>query len=371
MDLHKLATLVEQERHDLLTKWRQQVRQLPSARQLDVPTLNDHIPDFLDTLADAFKANSTLTIPQALQEQSAKEHGLQRLQDGFDIEEVVAEYNILRGHIHDLANAHDIALQGKPFHVINRVFDQAIGTALKTYATQRAREVQARREEYLSFVAHDLHTPLFAISLVGRSLERSLPSQGYTEEAAVILQTLRRAVEQLEGLVNKILDENLHLETDIGLKLERREFDMWPLVQVLIEDLQAVAEAAGTRLVNQVPYHLSVYADAGLLRRVFQNLIANAIKYTPGGTVEVGARHLAGENTIECWVRDDGAGIPQELLAKVFDKGESDPATPGGTGLGLTIVQTFTEAHGGSASVESKEGEGALFLLTLPLRPDR
>ena len=173
-DLDKLAALVKQERHALLSRWRQQVRQLPSARQLDIPTLNDHIPGLLDELAAALQSKSDQTIPEALSEGSPPAHGLQRLQDAFDIEEVVAEYNILRGCIHDLADENGLNLQGKPFHIINRVFDHAIGLALQTYATQRALEVQRRREEYLAFVAHDLRTPLNAISLAGRVLELTL-----------------------------------------------------------------------------------------------------------------------------------------------------------------------------------------------------
>ena len=173
--LDQLAALVAQEREPLLSRWRQQVRQLPSARQLDVPTLNDHIPGLLDELAAAIHSKSDQTIPEALSEGSPLAHGRQRLQDAFDIEEVVAEYNILRGCIHDLADENGLSLQGKPFHILNRVFDHAIGLALQTYATQRALEVQRRREEYLAFVAHDLRTPLNAISLAGRVLEMTLP----------------------------------------------------------------------------------------------------------------------------------------------------------------------------------------------------
>ena len=68
------------------------------------------------------------------------------MKDAFDIEEVVAEYNILRGCIHNLAIDNGFNLQGKPFHLINRVFDQGFGLALQTYATQRALEIQQRRE---------------------------------------------------------------------------------------------------------------------------------------------------------------------------------------------------------------------------------
>jgi signal transduction histidine kinase len=360
MELDQLAALVRQERHALLSRWRQQVRQLPSARQLDVPTLNDHIPGLLDELATALESASDQTIPEALGESSPQAHGLQRLKDAFDIEEVVAEYNVLRGCIHDLASDNDVNLHGKPFHIINRVFDHAIGLALQTYATQRALEVRRRREEYLAFVAHDLRTPLNAISLAGRVLERTLPRDARAETAQM-LKALLRSVQQLEGLVDKVLEENLNLETESGIKLERREFDLWPLVEALIHDLHPVSGTASTQLINRVADDLVVYADASLLRRVFQNLIANAIRYTPRGEIVIGARELVAEGAVECWVGDNGAGIPAELLEKIFDKGESDPENAGRTGLGLAIVKTFTEVHGGKVTVESREGVGSTF----------
>ena len=366
--LDKLAALIKQERHALLARWRQQVRQLPSARQLDVPTLNDHIPGLLDELAAALQSKSVQTIPEALMEGSPAAHGLQRVQDAFDIEEVVAEYNILRGCIHSLADDNSLNLQGKALHIINRVFDHAIGLALQTYATQRALEVQRRREEYLAFVAHDLRTPLNAISLATAVLELTLPKRDTSAETTQMLKSLRRNVRHLEGLVGRVLEENANLQTEIGIKLERREFDLWPLVEALIHDLHPVAGTGSTQLINKVPDDLVVYADASLLRRIFQNLIANAIKYTPRGDVIIGARELESEGAVECLVSDNGAGIPAELLETVFEKGESDPENEGGTGLGLAIVKTFTEAHGGKVTVESKEGVGATFRFSLPTK---
>jgi signal transduction histidine kinase len=364
--LDRLAAIIKQEREPLLTRWRQQVRELPSARQLDVPTLNDHIPGLLDELAAALQSKSDQTIPEALIKSSPPAHGLQRLQAAFDIEEVVAEYNILRGCIHDLADGNGLNLQGKPFHIINRVFDHAIGLALQTYSTQHELEVQRRREEYLAFVAHDLRTPLNAIALAGRVLEKT--PAGVGAESVQMLNSLRRNVQHLEKLVTKVLEENTTLQTEVGIKLERRELDLWPLVEALIHDLHPVAGTNSTQLKNKVGDDLVVYADASLLRRVFQNLIDNAIKYTPHGEVQIGAREIAAEGIVECWVSDNGGGIPQELLGKVFDKGESDPEIPGGTGLGLAIVKTFTEAHGGNVTVQSKEGVGSTFRFSLPTK---
>jgi two-component system phosphate regulon sensor histidine kinase PhoR len=364
---HQLAALIRRERDALLSGWRQQVRQLFSARNLDTPTLNDHIPQLLEELAAGLQAPE-VTIPEALQDGSPPAHGLQRVKDGFDIEEVVAEYNILRGCIHDLADRSGLSLQGAPFRIVNRVLDEAIGSAVQSYATQRALEVQHRREEYLAFVAHDLRTPLGAISMAARVLEVTLQPQSVKTETTQMLKTLRRNVQHLAALVSKIMEENTNLETEVGVKLQRRSFDLWPLVESLIHDLHPVAGAATTRLSNQVPDDLVVYADASLLTRVFQNLIANSIRYTPRGEIVIGAGALGDDGTAECWVRDNGTGIPPEHLEKIFEKGETDPGNPGGAGLGLAIVKTFTEAHGGKVTVESREAGGSTFRFSLPAR---
>jgi signal transduction histidine kinase len=260
-------------------------------------------------------------------------------------------------------------LQGESFHILNRVLDQAIGLAVQTYATQRALEVQRRREDYLAFVAHDLRTPLNAISLATRVLEMTCREPDARAETARMLKTLGRNVQHLQRLVDKIIDENTNLRTETGVKLERREFDLWPLVEALIHDLHPVAGTDSTQLINKVPQSLVLYADASLLRRVFQNLIANAIRYTPRGKVRIGARKLDEQGTVECWVNDNGAGIPEDQLGRVFEDLESDSQTAG-LGLGLAIVKTFVEAHGGKVSVESRLGRGSNFRFTLPAKCD-
>ncbi len=368
--LDELARLIEHERDALLTEWRAQVRALPSARGLDVPTLNDHIPHLLAELASALRAGSGETIAEALLDGSPPAHGLQRVKDAFDIEEVVAEYNILRGCIHDLAERNGLSMQGRPFHVLNRVLDGAIGTAVQTFASQKAHEIQKRREEYLAFVAHDLRTPLNAISLSTRVLELLLArDRSETPETTQKLKTLNRNVQHLQDLIGKVLQENTNLESEAGVKLERRRFDLWPLVEALIHELQPVAGTDSTRLINAIPEDFVVYADASLLRRVFQNLIANAISYTPRGEVVIGASVTEEGGTAECFVRDNGEGIPEDRRRTVFDKHETDPEKPGGLGLGLAIVRTFVEAHDGVVTVESELGVGSIFRFTLPGQP--
>jgi signal transduction histidine kinase len=103
------------------------------------------------------------------------------------------------------------------------------------------------------------------------------------------------------------------------------------------------------------------------LGQVFQNLISNAIKFTPNGKVTIGAQLRSDEGIAECWVQDTGTGIDPERLHKIFEKLETDQQPDKrGVGLGLAIVKQIAELHGGSVAVESRVGEGSTFTLEIP-----
>jgi signal transduction histidine kinase len=364
-NLHILAALIRRERDTLLAEWRQEVRQLSVAHQLDVPTLNDHIPDLLEELAYELEASSDESMIGELKKTSVI-HGLDRLRIGFDVEEVVAEYNALRGVIQDLIERHGLRLGGSVNRTINRVIDMSIGLAVKTYATQKALEIQQRREEHLAFVAHDLRSPLAAIAMAAKLLERTVPDVVKDKQAAMLLGTMHRNVNRLNLLVVKVVEEDANLKAKVNQKVERREVKLKALVEVLVSDLSPLAAASNLTLINTVPEELAAFADAGMLTLIFQNLISNAIDYTPNGEVSIGARKIEESAAIECWVSDNGAGIPADRLEKVFDKLETDPNKKSGIGLGLAIVKQFVEAHGGQVVVESELGRGSTFRFTIP-----
>src|SRR5690349_11003667 len=101
--LRRIGALIHDQKHVLLSRWRQQVRQLPSAQSLDTPTLNDHMPLLIDELATALETQPDEEAENVLLHGSPPVHGRQRLHDGFNLEEVVAEYNVLRNCIHEVA----------------------------------------------------------------------------------------------------------------------------------------------------------------------------------------------------------------------------------------------------------------------------
>jgi signal transduction histidine kinase len=359
--LADLGELIESYQSELLSDWHCEVALLPGAEQLDGPTITDHIPQLLTELSENLKSDRS----EASLIQSPAEHGVQRWRVGFDITEVVTEYGILRTCLDRLAEKHSLPLTTQAGRIVNTVFDNAVAQATKAYATHMTVELQKRREEHLSFVIHDLRTPLQAVSLATTMLERSLPDDSKTELFETSLSTLRRNIGRLDALIKRVLQDGANLQLADSPKVEKREFDLWSLAESTIQDLDPIATDSRTTLINEIPPDMTIFADARLLGQVFQNLFSNAIKFTPNGKITIGARYSDG--ITQCWVQDTGAGIDSERLDKIFEKLETDQQ-PGkrGVGLGLAIVKQIVELHGGTIAVESRVGEGSTFTFEIP-----
>ena len=363
--LADLGELIESHQDELLSGWQREVALLPGAEKLDGPTITDHIPQLLRELSENLKSDRS----EANLILSPAEHGVQRWRVGFDITEVVAEYGILRTCLYRLAETNNLPLTNQAARVVNTVFDNAVAQAIKAYATHMTVELQKRREEHLSFVIHDLRTPLQAISLATTMLERSLANDSKIELFETSLSTLRRNITRLDALIKRVLQDEANLQLTDSPKLEKREFDLWSLVESTIRDLHPIATDSQTTLINNVPSDMTIFADARLLGQVFQNLLSNGMKFTPNGKIIVGARQRDADGIAQCWVQDTGAGIESERLDKIFEKLETDhQPEKRGVGLGLAIVKQIVELHSGTIAVESRVGEGSTFTFEIPQR---
>jgi len=356
-----LVALIRDQRDKLLASWRRQVRQLPGAANLDAPTINDQVPELLDDLANALRAEAEDADTNAI----SAEHGLLRWEAGFDVKEVVTEYNILRQCLQDAAESDGIDLRGKTLHVINSVFDDAIGKAVKAFETMMTIELQQRHEEHLAFVLHDLRTPLEALSLATAVLERSLPNHERSSSTNSALSVLRGNIDRLADGMSRVL-----LRTSGLGKSVRPEFEwlkLRPRVERIVSDFGPLAASAGTKVKNEVDDQLEVYSDELLLTQILQNLLSNAIKFTSDGVIEIDARVIDNGRAVECWVKDSGQGIAASRLEKIFERFEttSEPEK-GGIGLGLAIAKEIVEVHQGEIRVESEQGKGSTFTFVLP-----
>ncbi|HEX3600595.1 MAG TPA: HAMP domain-containing sensor histidine kinase [Lacipirellulaceae bacterium] len=363
--LRKIGALIREQRHVLLARWRHQLRQLPSAQGLDTPSLNDHMPYLIDELSGALESQPDDVGEDLLLQGSPPAHGRQRLHDGFNLEEVVAEYNVLRACIHDVAEEHGIIIHGNDLRIVNRIIDEAVGLAVQTYTTQLSLEIKEHRDQHMAFVANDLRVPLQAISLTVRIIERTLAGAPAEPSANKLLKVLRRNIEQLEKSMVDVIKANGDSSSEAAQKLERRQIDLWPIVQAVISDLEPVISTTSVDVVNDVPADLRVFADAGLLSRVFENAIAFAINSAPRGIVRIEAIDSP-TDVVRCQVHHNGAALPPGDLSKLFEDDASGQESASGIGLALAIVSQLIEAHGGSVSAHSSESDGTTIEFRLP-----
>ncbi len=352
-------------REEIIAEWRQQTGALLRDLHLDKATLTDHIPDVISEIIRDLALGRDGALSAEHTRGSPPAHGVQRFYDGLDVGEVVAEYNLLRTAFVTVAERHDLYILGEAARIIHHRIDEAVRLAVTAFAAQQALIHKERDDEHLAFIAHDLRTPLNAISLLVDELREGLDPKALADSGD-IFEILGRNLQRVGDLIKQVLDTKVQPSgAGSSFQPERRSFELGPLVQRLILDLRAVSSKHAIQVVNEIPRALTVFADAGLISQVFQNLLGNAFKYAAQGRVVVSARNEAG--TVTCVVRDNGAGIPLEMLPKVFDKMATDPDKEG-TGLGLAIVKQIVEAHGGMVNAESAPGSGATFTFTLPPR---
>lgn len=220
--------------------------------------------------------------------------------------------------------------------------------------------VDAVRRDFLSNVSHELRTPLAAIRALVETMEDGVDA----EESPEFLRRIRQQVERLTTLVNELLDLSRIESGAINLRPEQVELSS--LVAEAASLLRTRTEPLGVR-VECESSAATVEADRAALLRVVSNLLDNAAKWSPeGGTIHVSMQEEG--PLVALSVRDEGPGIPEQDLPRVFErfyKGEASRADAG-TGLGLAIVKHLVRIHGGTASVESPPGQGARFTVRLP-----
>jgi two-component system, OmpR family, phosphate regulon sensor histidine kinase PhoR len=232
----------------------------------------------------------------------------------------------------------------------------------------RQKQLERMRKEFVSNVSHELRTPL---SVIKGNLETLVEAEHEIEPAQRqrFLLTAQRHADRLAALVEDLLTLSRLESSQPGVKLE--PVLLRDLLQAVVDDHQARPAAAEHQLVLAVPEVMpAVAADRRKLCQVIENLVENAIKYTPAGS-RIELLGTVGEGRVQISVRDNGPGIPAKDLPHLFErfyrveKGRS--REKGGTGLGLSIVKHIVQLHGGRVWVESKEGEGTTFHLELPL----
>lgn len=219
-------------------------------------------------------------------------------------------------------------------------------------AQQAVRAIEAQRNEALAFISHDLRTPL------ATAIQHLENEPGADPEQ--LLQTLRRAHQMAQSFLSLARAEMLEPH-------QMHELDLTSVLHQAADELYPLAEADGRVIERRIPDDpVWIRGDFELLQRTVINLLQNAIAHSPPGrpvTLGVGQ----GGAEVRFWVDNDGAELPAERVARLFQRfAKGDPLRAGSTGLGLYFVRTVAERHGGKAGVEFPEGQRIRFWVGLP-----
>jgi heavy metal sensor kinase len=225
----------------------------------------------------------------------------------------------------------------------------------------------AAARRFTADAAHELRTPVASIRA---EAEVALLAPRTAEEYQLALGSIVEESARLARLSDRLLTLS---REDAGAVSDRSPVRLDLLVRQAIADAEERARGSGLSLRLEVPPEVVVQGDADGLRQVLDNLLHNALKYTPpGGTIDLRVRSAPAGAVVE--VADSGEGISPEILPRVFDRFFcADPSRSrrtGGAGLGLSIARAVVERHGGAIEAESRRGVGSVFRVVLPARPD-
>ncbi|MDP2622647.1 MAG: ATP-binding protein [Actinomycetota bacterium] len=231
------------------------------------------------------------------------------------------------------------------------------------------RRVAAMRRDFIANVGHELKTPLGALSALAETLASEIEGDS---GSARLAERLQAESNRLSRLVGDILD----LSQAEALGAHDEPVAIADVVRDVVQDLEAVAGSRDVDLVAEpVEPEIRVAGDGRQLRTMLSNLVDNAIKYSfpdeaKGGRATVTVRAEAHDRTVVIEVFDEGIGIPEAHIERIFERfyrvDRARSRETGGTGLGLSIVRHIARNHHGDVAVESGEGEGSTFRVTLP-----
>jgi len=241
-----------------------------------------------------------------------------------------------------------------------------VGRLVLLHDVTNERAAERLRQDMTHTMVHDLRNPLSSISVALEFLAEDTAALLSTEQSE-LLNIARQSADKMLELINSILDIS-RLESG-QMPITRIWFHVGDLVRDTIRAQMPLAVKKGLRLESNVPADLPpAWADVGLIRRVLQNLVGNAVRFTPdGGLIRVtaGMEERAGRPVLLVSVSDNGPGIPPEIRGRLFQRFVTGSQDEHGSGLGLAFCKLVVEAHGGRIWVDSTPGQGTTFTFSL------
>lgn len=372
----RLASFITDNLDAILVDWVAFAReQLPAAANLDDAALLDHGKLILQEIAadmrrpqgdderqaksegDSGNASTSAQVP-------SRSHARQRERQGFQVQQLVAEYRALRATVLRLWTAASSSVQVEDLDDItrfNEAVDQAIAESLQVFVA----DVDRARDLFLGMLGHDLRGPLSTIASSAAVEMRLRPND--SPRAAIIL----RSVAQMKALLDDLVEYTRH-RLGSGLAIAPAALQLDQFARITLDEIEAISRGSVIEL--EAEGNLQGEWDARRLHQALSNLVFNALKYgLPGAPIRISLDGTR-ESEVVLAVQNSGRPIPQELLPTLFDplvraagkdEGADSQIAGANLGLGLYVVREIANAHGGSVEVTSDDS-ATRFELRLP-----
>ena len=378
---NEIGSILARDAEALVDRWcARALAEQPTASRVYLDVLKNELRDFLRSMGRGLQQTGASNRGQQIKE--ARDHGAQRWDSGWSLTELVRDYQILQLVVLEhLESELDRPMGYREVMAVGVFIDDAIASSIASYVASRdqdqgdqeragadaLREAQARKDDFLALVVHELRNPVAPIMNASEALTTRLRDADPDIRNAVHLIT--RQSRQLARILDDLSD--LTRMAKGGLTLRRKVVDIADVVEEALQTIEGFINKRRHRLERRIEgAPLVVEGDPARLVQVVVNLLVNAAKYTPpGGEVTITARRR--DDRIEVIVRDTGVGIPEDMITKVFDMYTRITAPkeshPDGLGIGLALVKELVSLHEGSVEVSSGgPGQGAEFVVSLP-----
>lgn len=381
----RLADFLASHSDAILQEWEDFARTLePAASSMTTKALRNHAAEMLHCIAEDMAtsqsrqeeiAKSHGQEPRTTQTDAGEQHGLARLESNFSIEQLASEYRALRSSVLRLwseANTSPSQVDLADIIRFNEAIDQLLASSVFSFARASREAMEAekdRKDQFLAMLAHELRNPLSPISAAATLLKMSKSDQTVVSNASNIIA---RQVAHMATLVDDLLD--VSRVTRGAIELKQEPLDLRQVIEDAVEQVAPHIQARHHALAVAEPdCPIPLYGDKKRLIQVITNLLTNAAKYTPeGGRITL--RIDLYDEQVAIVVEDNGIGMASNFVPQVFDlfaqAERTSDRTSGGLGLGLALVKSLTELHGGRVSCASAGlGKGSQFTVCLPKRP--
>lgn len=360
---NELAEAIVRCRDTIEKVWLARITKSVNRPDVSPTELRNSMADYLHRLVDGLMTESSASAGgTASWESVAREHAEARVHLGFDIDQLVQDFIVLRQVLMEVLDEERVLYDVRQASKIADLIEGAIAAAVKSYVQSRDYDQRRIHAEHVGFVTHELRTPLSTAILGVAQLRRSAgPMTPHQERMfEVIERNHHRLGELIEGVL--LMEREAH-----DPKPRPRLLTIGELLAEPLASARLAAEAKGIGLQAKADGASVVHVDPVMAKSAIDNVIQNAVKYTDDGDVEVALEEHARDVVVH--VRDNCPGISADELRSIFEPFRRGSSRKPGTGLGLAIARRALEAQGGTVDAESGAGHGCHFWITLPKAP--